>query len=84
VADLNQDGKLDIVTANQSTNTVSVLLGNGDGTFGPRVDLPVGPTPKTVRLNDVNGDGRIDIVVASSSRRSTRTIRRWYIPAGTW
>src|SRR5437016_2479890 len=39
VADLNGDGKPDLVAANNLANTVSVLLGNGDGTFGAKTDF---------------------------------------------
>ena len=39
VADVNGDGKLDIIVANHGTSTVSVLLGNGDGTFQAQHDL---------------------------------------------
>src|SRR6266852_8819161 len=38
--DFNRDGRLDLVTANEGDGTVSVLLGNGDGTFQPKVDYP--------------------------------------------
>ena len=36
VADINRDGKPDLLIANQDDNTVSILLGNGDGTFAPQ------------------------------------------------
>ena len=42
LGDLNGDNKLDIVTSNQGGASASVLLGNGDGTFGTRVDYPTG------------------------------------------
>jgi hypothetical protein len=75
VADVNGDGKLDLVVANCSSSgggcsggggNVGVLLGNGDGTF--QTALPFGPggnTPFEVAVGDVNGDGRPDLVVAS-------------------
>src|SRR6266487_605085 len=40
IADLNADGRPDLATANFSSSTVSVLLGNGDGTFGANIDYP--------------------------------------------
>jgi hypothetical protein len=41
-ADFNNDGKLDLAVANSGANTVSILLGNGDGTFAPKVDYATG------------------------------------------
>jgi hypothetical protein len=45
---------------------VSVLLGNGDGTFAGKVGYQAGTVPASVALGDLNGDGRIDIAVANS------------------
>ncbi len=67
VADLNGDGKQDLVVANCFSNTVSVLLGKGDGTFtpAPGSPIPVGACPDAVALTDLNGDGKQDLVVAN-------------------
>ena len=65
-ADLNADHKLDLVVANGFSNTVSVLLGNGDGTFLPAVSYPVGTSPITVKIADFNGDGKPDIFTVNS------------------
>jgi len=67
VADVNGDGVPDIVTANAGSNDVTVLLGNGDGSFAPAAGSPfaVGPLPWSVAVADVNGDGRSDIVTAN-------------------
>jgi hypothetical protein len=63
--DLNHDGKLDLVAPNRNfkggPSGVSVLLGNGDGTFKARVQYPVDPNPWHVALDDFNGDGNVDI-----------------------
>jgi FG-GAP-like repeat/Abnormal spindle-like microcephaly-assoc'd, ASPM-SPD-2-Hydin len=67
VADFNGDGKPDVVTANTSSNDLSVLLGNGDGTLQPAVSYPVGTGPITVRTGDVSGDGIPDLAVLSAS-----------------
>ncbi len=65
MADFNGDGIPDIVTSNRGDNTVSVLLGNGDGTFGPQETFPTGKTPRAVAVGDFNGDGQVDIVTAN-------------------
>ncbi len=65
VADLNGDGKPDIVVANEE-GTVGVLLGNGDGTFRAPVTYSSGGyIPRAVAIADMNGDGIPDIVVAN-------------------
>jgi len=64
VGDFNGDGRMDVVTGNNDTaNTVSVLLGKGDGTFAPHVDYPSGGAPSGIAVGDFNGDGKLDIVV---------------------
>jgi len=68
--DLNGDGRLDLVTANSTSNNVSVLLGNGDGTFGTKVDYATGSDPHCVALGDLNGDGRLDLATANGSSNS--------------
>src|SRR5712691_8484632 len=62
--DFNGDGKPDLVVSNVDSNTVSVLLGNGDGTFLPAVSFPVGPNPWYFAVGDFNGDGKLDLAVA--------------------
>ncbi len=66
VGDFNGDGMLDLAVANLYSNTVSVLLGKGDGTFKPKVDYPTGLNPASVAVGDFNGDGRVDLVVATA------------------
>src|ERR1700693_386042 len=58
VADLNGDGKLDLALGNLDSATVSVFLGQGDGTFKPRVDFATGLFPNSVTIGDFNGDGK--------------------------
>ena len=67
VADFNGDGKPDMAVVNSSDNTVSILLGKGDGTFGPRADFPTGHSPVSLVAGDFNGDGKLDLAVANSS-----------------
>lgn len=64
-ADLNEDGKLDIVAANQTDGTVSVLLGVGDGTFTAQQTFVVGASPTSHVIADLNGDDHLDIAVAN-------------------
>ena len=59
-ADLNGDGKVDLVGA--GANVVSVMLGNGNGTFGAKADFPVAPDPQAVAAGDFNSDGKVDLV----------------------
>jgi hypothetical protein len=86
VADLNGDGKLDVVVTNCDVGTgngscytgagvVSVLLGNGDGTFQTAVTYELGQILGTagadgVAIADINGDGIPDLVIATGSADS--------------
>jgi hypothetical protein len=66
-ADLNNDGKLDLITASYSG--VSVLLGNGNGTFASATNYAASVgygTSDAVAVADLNGDGKLDIVTAGS------------------
>jgi len=65
--DLNGDGFIDLVTANDGSDSVSVLIGNGDGTFKSAMTYDGGIEPSSVRTGDLNGDGTIDLVVANDS-----------------
>jgi hypothetical protein len=66
VADFNLDGKLDLVAANSNSNSVSVLLGDGKGAFGPKTDFAVGTNPRKLAVADVNHDGRPDIITPNT------------------
>src|SRR4051794_8473570 len=56
VGEFNGDSKLDLATGNYSTNTVSVLLGNGNGTFGAASNLTVSSGSHSLALGDFNTD----------------------------
>ena len=65
IGDFNADGKTDLAVADETGNAVSVLLGNGDGTFGARTDFSVGQAPVVVVASDLSGDGKPDLVTAN-------------------
>ncbi len=65
VGDFNGDGKLDLAVTNGADNTVSILLGNGDGTFQSRVDYPTGTRPTSVVVGDFNRDGKLDLAITT-------------------
>lgn len=65
-ADFNQDGLTDLITTNIGNNSLSILFGNGDGSFAPQVQLPSCREPRALALNDFNRDKRLDAAVACS------------------
>jgi hypothetical protein len=75
IGDVNGDGRLDILTANTAGNypnfdnpggnTISVLLGRGDGTFGTASTFVTGRTPFSLTVADFNGDARLDVATAN-------------------
>ena len=77
-ADLDADGNLDLVVANILDDDISILFGNGDGTFQPQVRYPVPANPRGVALLDVEGDGDMDVAVACRNGSNVRL----YLNAG--
>ena len=73
VGDLNGDGKPDLVVT-VGGNSVSVLLGNGDGTFQTGVSYSGGSSVNSVVMGDVNGDGKADVLVANSMNPATVSV----------
>jgi hypothetical protein len=65
VGDINGDGRTDLVVANRTSGTLSVLLANANGTFRAAVSHPVGGFPSGIATGDFNGDGKVDIAVTS-------------------
>ena len=64
--DINQDGVTDLVTTNMSSNTLSILIGNGDGTFRDQVQLHVCQEPRSLATGSFNEDIYPDVVLACS------------------
>jgi len=64
--DFNNDGLPDAATANVQDNTVSILLGHGDGTFEPQQVVTVGAAPHGLVVLDADGDGDPDIATANT------------------
>ena len=70
VGDMNGDGKPDLAVLNTESEgstddgSISILLGNGDGTFQPAQTLDSAYYPSSIAAGDVNGDGKIDLVVS--------------------
>src|SRR5262249_18993298 len=75
--DLNGDGIPDLVLANAGSNTVSVLLGNSDGTFQTVIKSMTESFPQSVVVGDFNGDGIPDLAVAllTGTTNLTGTVR---------
>jgi uncharacterized repeat protein (TIGR02059 family) len=67
VGDFDGDLNLDLAVANSSANNVSILLGNGDGTFDPAVDYGAGSVPLSLAVGDFDGDLNLDLAVANYS-----------------
>jgi hypothetical protein len=68
IADVNRDGKPDIIVANTEDETISVLLGDGKGHFklAPGSPFPCGKGPNDIAVADMNGDGNPDLVIANT------------------
>jgi hypothetical protein len=70
-ADFNRDGISDVAAAHFSSNTVTVSLGNGDGTFGAPLSLAINRNPYALAAGDFNGDGFPDL---ASTNLGTGTV----------
>jgi len=69
IGDLDNDGNLDLAVLNNGAETVSILLGNGDGTFTPAVPATVatGNGPNAVAIGNLDNDGNLDLVVLNNA-----------------
>ena len=78
VGDLDGDGKLDLVTANYSTTTVSVLRNtsiSGIMSFAAKADFTVGAGPYSVAIGDIDGDGKPDLAIISATNNIVSVLR---------
>ncbi|MCI1187238.1 FG-GAP-like repeat-containing protein [Hymenobacter sp. DH14] len=81
VGDVDGDGDLDLLTANQNSSTVSVRLNGGDatgsntGVFSGGSDPAVGSSPTSVAVGDVDGDGDLDLLTANQISPGTVSVR---------
>jgi hypothetical protein len=64
-ADFNNDGNADLCVSATASESVWIVLGNGDGTFGSTQEIPVGGEPHGVVALDFDGDGDLDVVNAN-------------------
>jgi hypothetical protein len=67
IADMNGDGRPDLVVANETDATVSVLLGKADATFAAKIDYPMPNPPVALVVGDFNNDGKIDLAMTANS-----------------
>jgi hypothetical protein len=74
VADVTGDGRADLVTANFGSSNVSVLLGNGNGTFASAQNFATGSSPVSAAVGDLNGDGLPDLVVANQANNTVSVL----------
>ena len=78
IGDIDGDGKADLVVANQSSNTVSVLHNistAGTVNFAPKVDFATGSHPYGIAIGDIDGDGKPDVAVTNYYSSSTSVLR---------
>lgn len=65
IGDFNRDGSPDIAVANFGAGTISILMGDGQDDFYPKVDYPADSGPTSIIAADVDGDGILDLVTAN-------------------
>ena len=73
-ADVNGDGKMDLICANYYGNSLSVLTNNGSGGFVLSGTYPVGNGPNVIVTADVNGDGKVDLICPNSVQDNTLSV----------
>ncbi len=79
--DFNKDSNPDLAVTNQGSATVSVLLGNGAGSFNAKADFATGAAPRSVAIGDFNRDGNPDLVVANQNSDTVSVLINSCLPA---
>ena len=74
IGDFNGDGRPDLAVANLFSNSVSILLGTGAGTYGAATTFAVGTGPYSLAVGDLNGDGKLDLVVANQYNNNVSSL----------
>jgi Bacterial Ig-like domain (group 3)/FG-GAP-like repeat/FG-GAP repeat len=76
IADFNRDGKQDLAVVNgfSGTETLTIFLGNGDGTFQSGVNYNAGINPKGLAVADLNGDGLADLVIVDTKTNNVKVM----------
>src|SRR5262249_28572531 len=74
VGDFNGDGNLDIATTNNDSRTVSVLLGNGDGSFQPAVNYDAGGNPFGLAVGHLHDPNILDLVVVNQTSARSASV----------
>lgn len=74
ISDVNRDGRLDLITANITSNNVTVLRGKAGGGFD-RADYAAADGPGSVAVGDVNNDGRPDMITGNFSNNTLTVLR---------
>lgn len=66
-ADMNLDGRRDLLMPNRENNTVSIFLSEPTGSFAAPIEIPAGEEPRKIFVTDLDGDGRADILTGHDS-----------------
>jgi hypothetical protein len=78
VGDFNNDTRLDIVVTNYDSNSVSILLGYGNGSFADQITYSTGNYPYSVAVGDFNNDTELDIVVTNRNSNNVNVLFRYF------
>ncbi len=73
-SDFNRDGIVDVAVTNTQDETISILLGNGDGSFQPAQHVRVGGEPRGITVLDADGDGDVDVAATSFANGQTTIV----------